>query len=110
MRCFVRYLLFPYYNCLSLSLRSLQALDRDSGKYGQIEFRFVEDKEESIGYFAIDPMSGLIRTSRPFDNVDEDQLPFRLKVEAKDDPNSSTRNNGGSHAEIAHVVVNNFIY
>lgn len=77
-------------------------MDLDSGKYGQIEYRFIKDDVGVTNFFYIEPISGLIRTTSTFDNVHESSLPFRLIVEARDNPKGP--DDESKKAE-AHVVV-----
>lgn len=77
-------------------------MDLDSNKFGQIAYRFVKDEVGATKYFYIDSVSGLIKTARTFDNVHDSDLPFRLIVEARDNPDAPE---GESKTEEAHVVV-----
>lgn len=74
----------------------------DSSKFGQIAYRFVKDEVGATKYFYIDSVSGLIKTARTFDNVHDSDLPFRLIVEARDNPDAPEDE---SKTEEAHVVV-----
>ncbi|KAK7603537.1 hypothetical protein V9T40_003536 [Parthenolecanium corni] len=88
---------------VSSSVIQIKAVDLDSGKYGQIEYRFIKDDVGVTNFFYIEPISGLIRTTSTFDNVHESSLPFRLIVEARDNPKGP--DDESKKAE-AHVVIN----
>ena len=77
-------------------------MDFDSGKFGQIEYRFVRDESVTKKYFTIDKISGMIRTDDSFDRVNDNDLPFRLIVEARDNPSAVGKE---SNAETVDVVV-----
>lgn len=80
---------------------SFQAVDLDSGKYGQIEYRFVKDDHQgATNFFYIDPVSGLIRTTSTFDSVQEIDLPFRLIVEARDNPKGADAESKKAEADV----------
>ena len=57
----------------------VKAADRDNGKYGKIEFSLQFDAEHSRAsdFFAIDPSSGIVRTTANFDGVEAQELPFK---------------------------------
>lgn len=80
-------------------------MDLDSGKYGQIEYRFIKEDAGVKNYFYIEPISGLITTTSTFDDVHESSLPFRLVVEARDNPKAPDVE---SKKAEAHVVVSIF--
>ncbi len=77
----------------------------DSGKFGQIEYRFVKDESGATKYFFIDSVSGMIKTTRSLDTVQDSELPFRLIVEARDNPAAPAIE---SNTDVAHVVVSNW--
>ncbi|XP_065211081.1 cadherin-99C isoform X2 [Planococcus citri] len=81
----------------------IKAIDGDSGKFGQIEYHFVKDDTGATKFFSIDPISGVIKTTRNLDHVPEDNLPFRLIVRAQDNPATQDNN---THLADAHVVIN----
>ncbi|XP_014216092.1 cadherin-99C [Copidosoma floridanum] len=84
----------------------VKAHDKDNGRYGKIEFRLVFDNENNRAsdFFAIDPTSGIIRTTANFDTVQSRELPFRFIVQARDNPNSTNNSNVAE----APVIVNLF--
>jgi protocadherin-15 len=57
----------------------VKAHDKDNGKYGKLEFSLIFDRERSraADFFAVDPTSGIIRTTANFDSVEPQELPFR---------------------------------
>lgn len=57
----------------------VKAHDKDNGRFGKLEFRLAFDNENSRAgdFFAIDPISGIIRTTANFDNVEPRELPFK---------------------------------
>lgn len=71
---------------LSFECLCYQAVDKDSGGLGQVEYRLIPDGANTVDYFAIDPSTGNIRTKRVLDSIPMDQLPIRLTVEARDNP------------------------
>lgn len=66
-----------------------QAEDDDSGKYGKLQYRLVGEGN-SLEYFNMDPNTGLIKSRRSFDDISDEDLPFRMKVQARDNPNASS--------------------
>lgn len=74
----------------------------DGKNFGQIEYRFIKDESGATNYFSIEPISGNIKTTQGFDSVRDSDLPFRLIVEARDNPTAQA---GESNTEVAHVVV-----
>ncbi|KAJ8937490.1 hypothetical protein NQ314_011880 [Rhamnusium bicolor] len=61
--------------------------DKDSGKYGKIKYSLSGNN--SAEYFAIDASTGIIKTKKSFQDVDELMLPFKLSAKARDNPNST---------------------
>lgn len=66
-----------------------QAEDEDSGKYGKLQYKLKGDAL-ATEYFSMDPANGLIKSKKTFEDISEEHLPFRLTVEARDNPNSAT--------------------
>lgn len=79
----------------------LQAMDKDSGKFGQIEYELVPESNRG-GYFSVGRSSGLLRTEREMTSVPHDLLPFNLTLKAHDNPNSDAED---SHSTSVPVVV-----
>ncbi|OXU31282.1 hypothetical protein TSAR_011025 [Trichomalopsis sarcophagae] len=84
----------------------VKARDKDNGKYGKLEFSLVFDNEHNRAsdFFAIDPTSGIIRTTANFDTVEPRELPFRFIVQAKDNPNSTNNSNVVEAPVIVNLV------
>lgn len=78
----------------------VKAHDKDSGKYGKLEYKILEGR--GSGYFAIDSSTGIIRTTATFDHVDQSELPFKFDVRVRDNPNSTSNYN----SIVAPVIVN----
>ncbi|XP_039297705.1 cadherin-99C isoform X1 [Nilaparvata lugens] len=85
---------------VGVTVLHVKAEDKDSGKLGAVEYKIVPDESGSAEYFTIDANSGAIRTKKTFDSVTGDELPFRITVEARDNPQ------GESNSEKTEVVVN----
>lgn len=77
----------------------MQAEDKDSGKFGKIKYSITGNKTEE--YFKIDSSTGIIKTKKTLENVDEN-IPFKLTVTAKDNPNSTS----DSHEVSAQLIIN----
>jgi len=41
-------------------------------------------------YFDIDPVRGIITTKKIFKSIQREELPFRLEISARDNPNSNS--------------------
>ncbi|XP_058794818.1 cadherin-99C isoform X2 [Phymastichus coffea] len=84
----------------------VKAHDKDNGKYGKLEFSLIFDTEHTRAndFFAIDPTSGIIRTTANFDTVEPQELPFRFIVQAKDNPNSTNNTNVVEAPVIVNLV------
>ncbi|XP_044262144.1 cadherin-99C [Tribolium madens] len=80
------------------TVTQIKADDKDSGKFGKLQFSL--DKTE---YFSIDSGTGIIKTKKTFDDIDDSQLPFKLTVKTRDNPNAT------DHNEIQAPVVINLI-
>ena len=72
-------------------LKYFQARDNDTGAYSDLRFSLSDSIQGSgqSSYFSIDPMSGMVSTSKAFDRVQRDTLPFRLSVIVTDNPGDS---------------------
>lgn len=62
----------------------------------------MRDETGATKFFFIDPISGIIKTTRSLENVREDDVPFRLVVQARDNPSAPADE---SKTAEAHVVV-----
>lgn len=65
---------------------SPQATDKDSGKFGLIEYRLVDNNSDTASYFNLDPSTGILKNIRVLSDLSQTQLPLRLTVEARDNP------------------------
>ncbi|XKL62751.1 hypothetical protein PGB90_002584 [Kerria lacca] len=105
-----RFAKYAYYGAVardkevSSPVIQVKAVDLDSAKYGQIEYRFIKDDTGATKYFRINSISGQIETAANLENVPDKDLPFRLIVEARDNPTSSSVES--KNTEVAHVVIN----
>jgi len=65
----------------------VMATDKDSGEYGKIKYEISPDTDTTTRqYFRIDPDSGVVVAIKPFENVPDEVLPFRLIITARDNP------------------------
>ncbi|CAH0553168.1 unnamed protein product [Brassicogethes aeneus] len=87
---------------LQTTVIQIKANDKDSGKFGKIKFSLQGNN--SLKYFDIDESSGIIRTKKSFAEIDENDLPFQLNVQARDNPNASN-----DYFEIKTPVIVNLI-
>lgn len=80
----------------------LRATDLDSThSNGLVLYELLNDNEIE-GRFKVDPIDGIIRTSRSVEDVPNTRLPIRLKVMARDNPEIPSN----SLDSIAEIVVN----
>ncbi|XP_066582504.1 cadherin-99C isoform X2 [Prorops nasuta] len=82
------------------TVTQIKAHDKDNGKYGKLEYKILDGQGSK--YFAMDSSSGIIRTAATFENIDQQELPFRFSVRVRDNPNSTVNFNSIE----APVVVN----
>ena len=79
------------------------ATDKDSGELGRINYQISPDTPLATrAYFRVDAETGAISLKRSLDTVDDDQLPLRLTVAARDNPD----NVGDSKMEKTEIIVN----
>ncbi|XP_073993428.1 cadherin 99C isoform X1 [Rhodnius prolixus] len=78
----------------------VKAEDKDSGKFGTMEYSILADESGKSDYFTIDPESGSIKTKRSLDTIPDEELPIRLIIQAKDNPQ------GDSKKATTEVVIN----
>lgn len=81
------YAAIPDTSGLSTTVAQIKADDRDSGKFGKIQYSLSGNNSDE--FFSIDPLTGIIKTIRSFQDVEEMVLPFRLTAVARDNPNST---------------------
>ena len=80
-----------------------QARDNDTEAFGDLRFSLSDSNQASgqSAYFSIDPVSGMVSTSKAFEGLQRDTLPFRLSVTVTDNPEDSEN----SKMEKTHLVV-----
>ncbi|CAH0392596.1 unnamed protein product [Bemisia tabaci] len=88
---------------VGLPVLQIKATDKDSGKFGQVTYSFVFDESGVGKYFSIDESSGLITNIGTFEKIDKGALPFRLIVEAKDNPGADSQDFNRARTQ---VVIN----
>lgn len=81
-------------------LKKIKGDDKDSGKYGKLKYSILGNN--SFEYFSIDDSSGIIKTKKSFSGIESDDLPFKLNVLARDNPNGTTEYNEIS----SHLIIN----
>lgn len=86
----------------STAVLHVKAHDRDSGKYGKLEYTILEG--QGSNYFAIDSSSGSITTAATFENVDPEELPFKFNVQVRDNPNSTSNFNIAEATVIVNLI------
>jgi len=65
----------------------VRATDKDSGEFGKIKFELSPDTDTTTRqYFRIEPETGVVMVVKPFENVPDEALPFRLIITARDNP------------------------
>lgn len=101
---------------IGTSVLQVKAEDADGGRFGRVQYALVDDENASdndVGdgdevrpndYFALDADTGVLKTKRSLEEVPAQRLPFRLAVEARDNPGGAPA--GGSNAARAQVIVN----
>lgn len=67
--------------------------------------RYNVSGNKSSEYFSIDSASGIIKTKKSFNDIDNDDLPFRLTVKTRDNPNGTAEFN-----EIQTPLIVNLVY
>ncbi|CAG9858014.1 unnamed protein product [Phyllotreta striolata] len=72
---------------ISTTVIQVRADDKDSGKYGKIVYALTGNLSEE--FFSIDSFTGIIKTKKSLEDVDETILPFRIEAVARDNPNST---------------------
>ncbi|XP_043479198.1 cadherin-99C [Leptopilina heterotoma] len=86
----------------STAVLHVKAHDRDSGKYGKLEYTILEG--QGSNYFAIDSSSGSITTAATFENVNSEELPFKFNVQVRDNPNSTSNFNIAEATVIVNLI------
>lgn len=80
----------------------LRATDSDSPhSNGLISYEILNDNEVE-GRFKVDPVDGIVRTSRSVEDIPNTRLPIRLKVMARDNPEIASN----SLDSIAEIMIN----
>ncbi|XP_030756707.1 cadherin-99C [Sitophilus oryzae] len=82
------YAAIPIDSAINSAVTQIKAEDMDSGKFGRVVYNLAGNFSED--FFAIDPSSGIIRTKKTFDYINEEQLPFKLTAVARDNPNATS--------------------
>ena len=68
-------------------IHEVEATDLDEGNFGKIKFEIAPETDNvAKSYFEIDSETGSVTSKKPFDNLPEDLLPFRLTISARDNP------------------------
>jgi len=75
------------FTALQTEIFQVRATDKDSGELGKIKFELSPDTDTTTRqYFRIDPDTGVVVVVKPFENVPDEALPFRLIITARDNP------------------------
>lgn len=86
------YAALPFSSPLSTTVTQIKADDEDSGKFGKLQYK-LKGEGKGLEYFGMDPTNGLIKSKKTFEDISENDLPFRMIIEARDNPNSATDSN-----------------
>ena len=86
----------------SSAVVQVKAQDKDNGKYGKLEYKMLDGR--GTQYLAMDTSSGIIKTISTFENVESDELPFKFKVQVRDNPNSTTNYNTAEASVIINLI------
>lgn len=100
---------------IGTSVLQVKAEDGDGGRFGRVQYALVDaaaatasdndvasDGASDNDFFSLDADTGVLKTKRSLEEVPPQRLPFRLAVEARDNPGGA----GGSNAALAQVIVN----
>lgn len=82
------YAAISYSSPILTTVMQVKADDKDSGKYGKISYSLAGNYSDE--FFSIDSSTGIVKTKKSFENIDESIVPIRIEVVARDNPNSST--------------------
>lgn len=82
------YAAVPYNAPVSTTLTQVKADDKDGGKFGKLKYSLSGNYSKE--HFAIDPGTGIIKTKRSLSALSDDDLPLRLTITARDNPNAKT--------------------
>lgn len=77
------------------------ATDKDSVSNGAITYELLPQSDPE-GRFKIDPMTGILRTSRPMEDIPSSQVPLKVTVVARDNPELKS----SSLSQSVDVVIN----
>lgn len=80
----------------------LQAVDLDSSTSNGLVTYEILTESDLDGRFKIDPSAGILRTSRPVEDIALSRLPLKIQVVARDNPDLS----GSPLYSLAEVVIN----
>lgn len=86
---------------LATNVIQIKADDKDSGKYGKLRYTIKSNESD---YFTIDHDSGIIKTQKTFQDIEDANEPFKFKVKVRDNPNATADFN-----EIEAPVIVNLI-
>ena len=68
-------------------IHEVEATDLDKGNFGKIKFEISPETDDvAKNYFEIDSETGSVTSKKPFDDLPEDSLPFRVTISARDNP------------------------
>lgn len=87
---------------VSTTVAQVKADDKDSGKYGKVEYSIAGNS--TAEYFTIDPFTGIIKTKKSVQDINEIDLPIRLTASARDNPNSSVNFFSTESTVIVNVI------
>ncbi|XP_026679553.1 cadherin-99C-like, partial [Diaphorina citri] len=71
---------------LGVTLMQVKATDKDSGKFGLVEYRLLDNNTDAASYFNLDPATGILKNIKVLSELRSAQLPLKLTVEARDNP------------------------
>lgn len=79
----------------------ITATDKDSLSNGAITYKLAQQTDPE-GRFKIDSFTGILRTSRPMEDISQSQMPMKVTVVARDNPELQS----SSLSQSAEVVIN----
>lgn len=86
----------------SSTVLQVKAQDKDNGKYGKLEYKMLDGR--GTDYLTMDSSSGIVKTISTFENVEQDELPFKFDVQVRDNINSSTNQNTAAASVIVNLI------
>ncbi|CAH1118837.1 unnamed protein product [Phaedon cochleariae] len=87
---------------LGTPVAQIKADDKDSGKFGKVQYGLAGN--DSDEFFSIDPTTGIIRTKKSFQDIQDSQLPFLLLAQARDNPNATVDFNVVSTPVVVNLI------